>query len=259
MKAVILAGGMGTRIREEGSIRPKPLVEVGGMPILWHIMKIYSHFGIDEFIICLGYKGYMIKEYFSNYALHMSDVTFDMSSGRCRVHSNKSENWRVTLVDTGEDAMTGARIAKIRSYVQDDDAFCLTYGDGVSDLNIADSIRFHKVSGRLALVTAVRPPPRFGTLELGAEGEVLNFAEKPTGDGAWINGGFFVLNPGIFDFIPEGEGVVWEREPLEALARAGQLMSYRHDGFWQPMDTVRDRDNLDGLWRSGKAPWKLWQ
>ena len=256
MKAVILAGGLGTRLSEETSMRPKPMIEIGGMPILWHIMKIYSAQGINDFIICLGYKGYIIKEFFANYFLHMSDVTFDMRDNTSVVHSAKAEPWRVTLVDTGADTMIGGRIRRILPYVQEDPAFCLTYGDGVGDVDVRATIDLHKREGRLATVTATQPPGRFGALVMDGT-RVLGFQEKPVGDGGWINGGFFVLSPKVGDYI-EGDWVVWEREPLERLAHEGQLSVYHHNGFWQPMDTLRDKRHLEELWDSGKAPWKTW-
>ena len=255
MKVVILAGGMGTRISEETSVRPKPMVEIGGKPILWHIMKIYSSYGLHDFIICLGYKGYVIKEYFANYFLHMSDVTIDMTQNRMEVHQNSAEPWRVTLVDTGENTMTGGRIRRVRSYLGEDD-FCCTYGDGVGDVNISRLIEFHKAKGTLATLTATKPPGRFGSINM-SENKILNFQEKPEGDGAWINGGFFVLNPKIIDYI-DGDETIWERSPMESLAREGQISAYLHEGFWQPMDTLRDKTHLEELWSSGKAPWKQW-
>jgi glucose-1-phosphate cytidylyltransferase len=253
-KAVILAGGLGTRLMEETETRPKPMVEIGGRPIIWHIMKIYSAYGIDDFIICLGYKGYMLKEYFSNYFLHMTDVTFDIGRNTATMHHGKAESWRVTLVDTGQNTMTGGRIRRILKYLDDDD-FCMTYGDAVSTVNIGKLLAFHRSHGRLATVTAVRPPARFGALEL-SEGRVLGFREKPTGDGQWINGGFFVLSPLVLDRI-SGDATVWENEPLEALVEDGQLMAYQHDGFWQPMDTLRDKRLLEELWAGNKAPWQI--
>jgi glucose-1-phosphate cytidylyltransferase len=256
MKAVILAGGLGTRLSEETSTRPKPMVEIGGMPILWHIMKIYSVHGIDEFIICLGYKGYVIKEFFANYFLHMSDVTFDMRDNTRVVHRVKAEPWQVTLIDTGEETMIGGRIKRILPYVEGERDFCLTYGDGVGDIDVKAAIALHRREGRLATVTAMQPAGRFGSLE--AEGSrVLGFREKPAGDGGWINGGFFVLDPKVGGYI-DGDRTEWEREPLERLAREGQLSVYYHDGFWQPMDTLRDKRRLEELWGSGKAPWKTW-
>ena len=255
MKAVILAGGKGTRIAEETSIKPKPMVEIGGRPILWHIMKIYSAHGINEFVICLGYKGYLIKEYFANYFLHTSDVTFDMVNNRMEVHRQHSEPWRVTLVDTGEDTQTGGRLKRIAEYL-DDEAFCLTYGDGVGNIDITACIAHHRQQNRLGTVTAVQPPGRFGRLDIN--GPVLSgFREKPQGDGDWINGGFFVLSPTVLDYIP-GDHALWEKEPMERLAQEGQMAVYRHDGFWQPMDTLRDKNLLEDLWASGQAPWKNW-
>ncbi|HKU65864.1 MAG TPA: glucose-1-phosphate cytidylyltransferase [Rhizomicrobium sp.] len=256
MKAVILAGGLGTRLREETDIRPKPLVEIGGKPILWHILKIYSHFGIRDFIICLGYKGYLIKEYFANYALHMSDVTFDMRKSETIIHNNHSEDWRITLVDTGDATQTGGRLKRVRPFLKGEETFCLTYGDGVANIDIGKLLAFHRTHGKAASLTAVRPPGRFGALELGPNNEVKLFREKPVGDGAWINGGFFVLSPPVFDTIA-GDATLWEREPLEMLARQGQLNAFRHDGFWHPMDTLRDKQTLDQLWSTG-APWNLW-
>ncbi len=261
MKAVILAGGFGTRISEESGVRPKPMVEIGGKPIIWHIMKIYSHYGINEFIICCGYKGYMIKEYFSNYFLHMSDVTFDLASNSMEVHRNPEESWKITLVDTGEKTMTGGRIKRVDSYLREE-TFCLTYGDGVSDVNVKESIEFHKNQNSLVTLTAVQQPGRFGAFPLGKdESKITTFREKPKGDGidnAWINGGFFVVEPNAIDYITDDHSV-WEREPLEILAKTGQLSAYRHYGFWQPMDTLRDKTLLEDLWESGRAPWKSWQ
>lgn len=255
MKAVILAGGLGTRLSEESYLKPKPMVEIGGQPILWHVMKIYSHYGVHDFIICLGYKGYVIKEYFANYYLHMSDVTFDMKYHQKQIHNNKAEPWRVTLVDTGEDTMTGGRIKRIQEYVGNED-FCLTYGDGVAAVDIMKLIEFHKERGLLATVTAVQPSGRFGAMEIGND-RVTHFQEKPKGDGSWINGGFFVLSPKIFDYI-DGDETVWERKPLERFAAEEQLAAYKHYGFWQPMDTLRDKNQLEELWSSGDAPWKVW-
>ncbi len=255
MKAVILAGGLGTRIAEETSVRPKPMVEVGGKPILWHVMKIYSAHGIHDFVICLGYKGYMIKEYFANYFLHMSDVTIDMANNRMDIHQNSAEPWRVTLVDTGDSTMTGGRIRRVRDYVGDED-FCCTYGDGVGDVNISELIAFHRKEGRQATLTATQPPGRFGVLNLDQH-RVTGFQEKPHGDGAWINAGFFVLSPKVFDLIA-GDDTIWEREPMENLARNGQLSAYLHRGYWHPMDTLRDKMHLEELWNSGKAPWRSW-
>ncbi|QFY41364.1 glucose-1-phosphate cytidylyltransferase [Candidatus Methylospira mobilis] len=255
MKAVILAGGLGTRISEETGVRPKPMIEIGGRPVLWHIMKIYSSHGVSDFVVCCGYKGYVIKEYFSNYFLHMSDVTFDMVENTMQVHHRKAESWRVTLVDTGESTQTGGRLKRVEPYVGDDD-FCMTYGDGVGDIDIGATLEFHKAHGRLATVTATQPPGRFGSLDLEGT-SVHSFLEKPHGDGGWVNGGFFVLSPKTLDLI-EGDDTVWERGPLEELARKNQLEAYRHHGFWQPMDTLRDKVHLEELWASGRAPWKIW-
>ncbi len=256
MKAVILAGGMGTRLSEETSLRPKPMIEIGGKPILWHILKIYSAHGIRDFVICLGYKGYVIKEYFANYYLHMSDVTFDMrEQNKVKIHQNNVEPWCVTLVDTGEDTMTGGRLKRVAKYIGDED-FCFTYGDGVADIDIAKLVEFHRTSGRLATITATQPPGRFGALRLDGQ-RVLRFEEKPQGDGAWINGGFFVLSPKAIEYI-DGDHTTWEKEPLERLARDDQINAYVHGGFWQPMDTMRDKNHLEELWASGKAPWKVW-
>lgn len=254
MKAVILAGGAGTRISEESVLRPKPMIEIAGKPILWHIMKIYSAHGINEFVVALGYRGYMIKEYFANYFLHTCDVTFDVAKGTMEVHESTTEPWRVTLVDTGEDTQTGGRLKRVLPYVDDED-FCFTYGDGVSALDVGDLIRFHREQGTLATVTAVQPPGRFGALQVDAE-RVRGFEEKPHGDGGWINGGFFVLSPGVADYL-DGDDTVWEREPMERLAAAGQLAPYRYEGFWHPMDTMRDKRYLEELWESG-APWRKW-
>ena len=255
MKAVILAGGMGTRISEETALRPKPMVEIGGKPILWHILKIYSAHGINDFVICLGYKGYMIKEYFANYFLHTSDVTFDMANNKMEVHSAHTEPWKVTLVDTGDETMTGGRLKRIQPYLDHDD-FCFTYGDGVGDINVRELIAFHQLHGKLATLTATQPPGRFGSLRLNNT-LVEGFQEKPQGDGGWINGGFFVLSPKVIDYIAD-DTTLWEREPMEGLARDGQLAAYQHDGFWQPMDTLRDKMLLQQLWESGDAPWKSW-
>lgn len=256
MKAVILAGGLGTRISEETSVRPKPMIEIGGKPILWHIMKTYSAHGINEFVVCCGYKGYMIKEYFANYFLHMSDVTFDMQRNNMEVHQQNAEPWKVTLVDTGESTMTGGRLRRVRGYLGDED-FCFTYGDGVSDVNITASIAFHRTHKRLATLTGVQPPGRFGVLNLQGD-HVTSFEEKPHGDGGWVNGGYFVLSPKVLDLI-EGDDTVWERGPMESLARDAQLSAYLHNGFWQPMDTMRDKTKLEELWQSGNAPWKVWK
>ncbi len=256
MKAVLLAGGLGTRISEETSVRPKPMIDIGGRPILWHILKTYSQCGINDFIICLGYKGYIIKEFFANYFLHMADVTFHMTENRMEVHDSMTEPWRVTLVDTGNATQTGGRIKRVARYLADEEAFCLTYGDGLADVNIAESIRFHKEHGGLATMTAVQPAARWGALNL--DGSVItSFQEKPVGDGAWINGGFFVLSPKVLSYIA-GDETVWEREPLERLAHEGNLRAYRHSGFWQPMDTLRDKVLLEELWQKGQAPWKTW-
>lgn len=256
MKAVILAGGLGTRLSEETTVRPKPMVEIGGKPILWHILKMYSHHGINEFIICCGYKGYVIKEYFANYFLHMSDVTFDMQANHMEVHRERAEPWKVTLVDTGDDTMTGGRLQRVAKYVRQEDAFCFTYGDGVSDLDIGASIAYHRQHGKFATLTAAWPPGRFGRLDLH-HGQVRSFKEKPRGDGEMINGGFFVLSPKVFEYLG-GDSTVWEQEPLMRLAEDGQLMAWEHHGFWQPMDTLRDKTHLETLWSSGNAPWARW-
>jgi glucose-1-phosphate cytidylyltransferase len=255
MKAVILAGGLGTRISEETETRPKPMIEIGGQPILWHIMQIFSAYGVEDFIICLGYRGYMIKEYFINYRLHLSDVTVDLAKGRIDFHRNGAENWRVSLIETGFSTMTGGRLKRVREYIGDDDFF-LTYGDGVADIDLAKLLAFHRSHGRLATVTAVVPPGRFGALDLYGQ-QVKGFTEKPAGDGGTINGGFFVLSPKAIDYV-DGDDTVWEREPMEGLARDGQLMAYAHHGFWQPMDTLRDKKQLEALWTSGHAPWRRW-
>lgn len=257
MKAVILAGGLGTRISEETHLKPKPMVEIGGRPILWHVMKIYSAHGVNEFIICAGYKGYMIKEYFANYFLHMSDVTFDMSHNRMEVHHRRSEPWRVTVVDTGEATMTGGRLRRVRDYLENE-TFCFTYGDGVCDANITELVAFHRQSGLKATLTGVQPPGRFGLLDIQEDAKVARFQEKPEGDGGWINGGFFVLEPSVIELLTD-DTTVWERRPLEELAQTRQLGVYKHRGFWQAMDTLRDRVYLEELWSSGKAPWKTWQ
>lgn len=257
MKAVILAGGLGTRISEETHLKPKPMIEVGGKPILWHIMKMYSHHGIQDFVICCGYKGYLIKEYFANYFLHMSDVTFDMSKNSMEVHHRNAEPWRVTLVDTGDDTMTGGRLRRVQSYLEQESEFCFTYGDGVSDVNIRQLIEFHRKHGKLASLTAVYPPGRFGALDLDSNSQVQSFVEKPKGDGGMVNGGFFVLSPKVIDLIDDDQ-CIWERKPLETLATQGNLLAYQHTGFWQPMDTLRDKNLLEELWLSGKAPWKQW-
>lgn len=255
MKAVILAGGLGSRISEETHLKPKPMIEIGGKPVLWHIMKGYSAHGINDFVICCGYKGYVIKEYFANYFLHMSDVTFDMQNNKMEVHQQSAEPWRVTLVDTGEKTMTGGRLRRVCDYLGDED-FCFTYGDGVSNVNITELITFHRKQKKLATLTGIQPPGRFGVLNLKGE-SVASFEEKPHGEGAWINGGFFVLSPKVIDMIA-GDATVWEREPMERLAHDGQLSAYLHSGFWHAMDTLRDRNHLEELWQSGKAPWKVW-
>jgi len=256
MKAVILAGGMGSRISEETNLKPKPMIEIGGKPILWHIMKIYSAGGVNEFVICCGYKGYVIKEYFANYFLHMSDVTFNMADNTMQVHHRQAEPWRVTLVNTGEDSMTGGRLKRVGDYVNDEEAFCFTYGDGVADVNIRSLLAFHRSHGKLATVTAVQPPGRYGALQLSGK-QVQGFTEKPRGDGGLINGGFFVLSPKVLARIA-GDSTSWEGEPLTSLAADSQLMAFPHTGFWQPMDTLREKNLLEDLWQSGRAPWKLW-
>lgn len=256
MKAVILAGGLGTRISEETHLKPKPMIEIGGKPILWHIMKIYSAHGVNEFVICCGYKGYIIKEYFANYFLHMSDLTIDMADNRMEIHQKKAEPWRVTLIDTGEHTLTGGRLKRVSQYMQDEEAFCFTYGDGLSDVDIRASIIFHRGHGKIATVTAVEPPGRYGALEKSGQ-QVTGFMEKPRGDGGLINGGFFVLSPKALKII-DGDQSSWEGSPLEHLAEEGQLMAFEHRGFWQPMDTLRDKNMLEKLWSSGKAPWKIW-
>ena len=258
MKAIILAGGYGTRLSEETDLKPKPLVKIGGKPILWHIMKIYSNYGVNEFIICCGYKGHLIREYFANYSLYQSDVTFQTEENKVQKIEKKNESWKVTLVDTGEDTMTGGRLKRVKDYVKDDEAFCLTYGDGLSNINISKLIKFHKQHGKLATLTAVRPPARFGALKLGPNNVVKNFQEKPDGDGSWINGGFFVLNPKVIDLI-ESDKSIWEKEPLSNLAKNNDLHAYKHDGFWQPMDTLREKFILNDLWNKGNAPWKVWK
>jgi glucose-1-phosphate cytidylyltransferase len=257
MKAVILAGGLGTRISEETHLKPKPMIEIGGKPMLWHIMKIYSAHGVNDFVICCGYRGYVIKEYFANYFLHTSDLTFDMANNRMEVHQRHAEPWRVTLVDTGEDTMTGGRLKRVAEYVKDEEAFCFTYGDGVADVNITEAIRFHKAHGKLATVTAVQPPGRYGALQMEGD-QVHGFAEKPRGDGGLINGGFFVLSPRCIPRI-SGDATSWEIEPMNGLAANGELMAWTHQGFWQPMDTLREKNLLESLWAEGRAPWKVWQ
>ncbi len=257
MKAVILAGGLGTRISEETHLKPKPMIEIGGRPILWHIMKIYSAHGVNEFIICCGYKGYVIKEYFQNYFLHMSDVTFDMCSNSMEVHQKHAEPWRITLVDTGAETMTAGRLKRVSDFLSEEDSFCFTYGDGVANIDITALLNFHREHGKLATVTAVQPPGRYGAL-LRNGNAVSGFQEKPPGDGAWINGGFFVLSPRVIDYI-DGDNTSWESTPMETLARTGELYAFEHNGFWQPMDTLRDKINLERLWESGRAPWRFWE
>tara|TARA_B100000989_G_scaffold299054_1_gene292588 strand:+ start:6714 stop:7487 length:774 start_codon:yes stop_codon:yes gene_type:complete len=256
VKVVILAGGLGTRISEETNLKPKPMIEIGGKPILWHIMKIYSYYGLNEFIICCGYKGYLIKEYFANYFLHSSDMTIDLVENETIIHSNSSEPWRVTLVDTGNDTMTGGRLKRVKNYLDKED-FCFTYGDGLSDINIRDLINFHKSHKKFATTTAVLPPGRFGSLEL-EEDKILSFKEKPDGDGSWINGGFFVLSPKVIDYI-DNDQTIWERDPMERIASNNQMRAFFHKNFWQPMDTLRDKNNLEELWRTNSAPWRLWE
>ena len=256
MKAVILAGGLGTRISEESNLKPKPMIEIGGKPILWHIMKIYSSHGINDFIICCGYKGYLVKEYFANYFLHMSDVTFDMKNNEMRVHKKYADPWKVTVVDTGESTMTGGRLKRIKEYVKDEKSFCMTYGDGVSNIDVSKLISFHEENKKLATLTAVYSPARFGALDLCENGNISSFLEKPKGDGGMINGGFFVLSPEVLELI-ESDDDIWERGPLESLAKSNNLMAFKHEGFWQPMDTLRDKNYLENLWANG-APWKTW-
>ena len=256
MKAVILAGGLGTRLSEETHLRPKPMVEIGGMPILWHIMKIYSHYNFNDFIICCGYKGYLIKEYFSNYALHNSDITFNLAENSMQVHSKKSEPWNVTLIDTGEKTFTGGRLARIKNYLNKNEPFFFTYGDGLADIDLKKLLKHHQKEGRIATLTAVTPPGRFGALKL-ENNMVSNFQEKPIGDNSWINGGFFVLNPEVLNFI-NGDSTIWEKEPLEKLSNENQLTAFKHTGFWQPMDTLRDKNKLSEMWQNNIAPWKLW-
>ncbi len=256
MKAVILAGGLGTRLSEETVIRPKPMVEIGGRPILWHILKIYSAHGIHDFIVCCGYKGYVIKEYFANYFLHMSDVTFDMQHNQMEVHHRKAEPWRVTLVDTGDHTLTGGRLKRVSEYLRNEEAFCFTYGDGVANVNVTEQLQFHRTHGKQATVMSVQPPGRYGALDLSGD-RVNGFVEKPKGDGGWINAGFFVLSPRVLDLIKD-DTTTWEAEPLWHLATSGELMAYPHHGFWQPMDTLRDKNQLEEMWNSGRAPWKMW-
>jgi glucose-1-phosphate cytidylyltransferase len=260
MKVVILAGGKGTRISEESIVKPKPMIEIGDMPILWHIMKYYSYFGYNEFVICCGYKGYVIKEYFAEYYLHMSNVTFDFASGnKMIVHSNVTEPWKVTLVDTGEETLTGGRIKRIQSYIPDGESFMLTYGDGLSDVNIHELVRFHQINNMIATVTAVQPNGKFGMLDIYKDGQVEKFLEKPKGDGGWINGGYMVLDYGVFDYLNDDENLIFEESPMERLAKDGQLNAYKHFGFWKPMDTLRDKDTLNAIWKNNKAPWKVWK
>ncbi len=258
MKAIILAGGLGTRLAEETDIRPKPMIEIGQRPILWHIMKIYSSYGINDFIICCGYKGYVIKEYFANYFLHMSDVTFNLRENKMEVHQNNSEKWKVTLVDTGLTTMTGGRLKRVKEYVKNEESFCFTYGDGLGNINISELINFHKSHGKLATVTATRPPGRYGAVNFSDDNLIDCFQEKPLGDGSWINGGFFVLSPEVINKI-DGDECSWEMQPLKALCEEGQLFGYKHFGFWQPMDTLREKILLNNMWDSGKPPWKVWK
>ena len=258
MKAVIFAGGFGTRISEETERKPKPMIEIGGRPILWHILKIYSHYGVNDFIICCGYKGYVIKEYFANYSLHMSDITFDLGSNETKIHQRYAEPWRVTLVNTGETTMTGGRLKRIKDYVKNDDAFCLTYGDGLCDINLTALMEFHKRHKLAATLTAISPPNRFGIIEKNDDDEVLTFVEKPNQSANLINGGFFVLSPDVIDLI-NGDDTIWEKEPLQMLAESNQLKAFHHKGFWMPMDTLRDKNHLEDLWNSGEAPWKVWE
>lgn len=257
MKVVLLAGGLGTRLSEETGIKPKPMVEIGGMPILWHIMKIYSSYGFNDFVICLGYKGYIIKEFFSNYFLHKSDVTIDLKNNSVEVHDSQAEPWRITLVDTGNDSMTGGRIKRIQSHIGNE-PFMLTYGDGVADVNVNQLLQYHQQNNNLLTVTAIQPSGKFGALNMGPGDKVNSFTEKPKGDGSWINGGFFVCEPQVFDFINQGDATIWEREPLEEIAQIGRMSAYRHHGFWQPMDTLKDKHDLNAMWETGHAPWKIW-
>jgi glucose-1-phosphate cytidylyltransferase len=257
MKAVILAGGLGSRLSEETTVRPKPMVEIGGHPILWHILKIYSHYGINDFVICLGYKGYVIKEYFANYLLHSANVTFDLQTNRIQMHENECEPWRVTLIDTGAATMTGGRLKRIMPHVQDEEMFCLTYGDGVSDVNIGSLIEYHRSHGKAVTLTAAQPTGKFGALDIQGQGQIAEFTEKPKGDGRWVNGGFFVLSPKVANYIA-GDETSWEREPLEQLSHEGEVFAFKHRGFWQPMDTLHDKHLLEDLWSTGKAPWKVW-
>ncbi|HEX4229643.1 MAG TPA: glucose-1-phosphate cytidylyltransferase [Bryobacteraceae bacterium] len=258
MKAVILAGGVGSRLSEETMLKPKPMVEIGGKPILWHIMKIYSCHGVTEFIVCTGYKGHVIKEYFANYFLHSSDVTFDLAKKTIEFHRSIAESWRVTLVDTGDGTMTGGRLRRVLPYVQNEEMFCMTYGDGVADINIPELIDFHKRSGKIATLTAMQPQGRFGALRIAGNGTVCSFAEKPKGDAGWVNGGFFVLSPRVGDYLID-DTTVWERDPLENISKRGELAAYKHFGYWQPMDTLRDKVTLETLWNRGEAPWRIWE
>jgi len=258
MKAVILAGGLGSRLSEETSLRPKPMVEIGGMPILWHIMKIYSHYGINDFIICLGYKGNTIKDFFANYYLYSADVTFDLGANSVEYHRSRSESWRVTLVDTGANTMTGGRLRRALPFMAEEETFCFTYGDGVSDVNITDLVEFHKKSGKLVSLTATQPTGRFGSLSIDDDGSLMSFAEKQRGDGRWVNGGFFVMSPAVGSYLKD-DATVWEQEPMETIAREGKVAAFKHSGFWQPMDTVHDKSVLESLWSSGSAPWKVWK
>jgi len=257
MKVVILAGGLGTRLSEETVIKPKPMVEIGGMPILWHIMKIYSSHGYNDFVVCLGYKGYVVKEYFANYFLHKSDVTIDLKNNSIEVHESEAEPWKITLVDTGDGSMTGGRIKRIQKYVNNE-PFMLTYGDGVGDINIAELVEYHKGHGKLCTVTSVQPSGRFGALDLSPENEVRSFLEKPKGDGSWINGGYMVCQPEVFDFIKDGDATVWEQEPMQNIALAGEMNAFKHHGFWRPMDTLKDKHDLNEMWDTNHSPWKIW-
>lgn len=257
MKVVLLAGGLGTRLSEETVLKPKPMVEIGGMPILWHIMKIYSSYGFNDFVVCLGYKGYVVKEYFANYFLHKSDVTIDLKNNAIEVHESEAEPWKITLVDTGDNSMTGGRIKRIQKYVNDE-TFMLTYGDGVGDINIKQLVDYHKNHGKLCTVTSVQPSGRFGALDLSKANEVISFLEKPKGDGSWINGGYMVCEPGVFNFINEGDSTIWEQAPMQNIALAGEMNAYKHNGFWRPMDTLKDKHDLNDMWDSGHSPWKSW-
>jgi glucose-1-phosphate cytidylyltransferase len=257
MKVVLLAGGLGTRLSEETVLKPKPMVEIGGMPILWHIMKIYAAHGFNDFVVCLGYKGYVVKEYFANYFLHKSDVTIDLKNNSIEIHESEAEPWKITLVDTGDDSMTGGRIKRIQKYVQDE-TFMLTYGDGVGDINIAELVAYHKEQGKLCTVTSVQPSGRFGALDLSAENDVKSFLEKPKGDGSWINGGYMVCEPGIFNYIQEGDATIWEQAPMQNIALAGEMKAFKHHGFWRPMDTLKDKHDLNEMWDTGNSPWKIW-